>query len=527
MKYRVPLVVLAGSVGLFLVVGWLSLSTGDFGALHDDGIYAVTARSLAVTGEYRITSLPGEPFQRKYPIVFPAMLAAVWHAAGGFPANIVWLKAVSLLAGAVFLSLTFGLLRSVGSSGWTAAVITGVCAVMPATGELANQVISELAYGAISIGALWLLERAVRGNPSPGMGLAAGWVAGLAYQTRTVGLALVLAMIIVMVWRRRWRSLAGGMVGVGLAVGVCRLWQGPASEVPLPYEYYVNYGDWFLRTANDLGWRFVAIVPLKNLVVGVIAVVRTALPEMYDLSRSTPKQFAVVVAGLLLLSTLIPGLIRRRNETWAIYLLLYIAIFLVWPYPPVPRFFVPVLPLILLAMWEGFQRARPSPRLLRVTAMITGVIVVVSASAGGYVRLTNAYVEPSLHRYDWIRSNTAPGDVIASVLDPKCYLYTGRKAVSIATLADMAHYYGPLGNFQLIRPEGLAEMVRTSNATYVMVEPIPHAGFVIELAREVVGKLQQESPGQLEEVWHDDSEEATIYRVKEVRSAKGTPLSLR
>ena len=366
LKTRLPLIAVAGSVGLFLVVGWLSLSTADFGAFHDDGIYAVTARSLAVTGEYRITSLPGEPYQRKYPIVFPAVLAAVWRIAGDFPANIVWLKAVSLLAGAVFLSLTFGLLRNVGASAWTAAVITGVCAVMPATGESANQVMSELLYGAISIAALWLLERAVRGNPSPGLGLAAGLVAGLAYQTRSVGLALVLAMILVMACRRRWRVLMAGMVGVGLAVGVCKLWQGPASEVPLRYEYYVNYGDWFLRIANDLGWRFVAIVPLKNLMVGVIAVVRIALPYMYDLSRSAPKQFAVVVGGLLLLSTLIPGWIRRRHEAWAIYLLLYIAIYLVWPYPPVPRFFVPVLPLILLAMWEGFQRVRPSVRVLRV-----------------------------------------------------------------------------------------------------------------------------------------------------------------
>jgi hypothetical protein len=527
LKSRLPLVALAGSVALFLVLGWLSLSTWDFGAFNDDGIYAVTARSLAVTGEYRITSLPGEPFQRKYPIVFPAMLAAVWRIAGDFPANIVWLKAVSLLAGAVFLSLTFGLLRNVRASAWTAAVITGVCAVMPATGEAANQVMSELTYGAISIGALWLLERAVRENPSPGLGLASGWVAGLAYQTRAVGLALVLAMIIVMAWRRRWRSLAGGIVGVGVAVGMCRLWQGPATEVPFAYEYYVDYGGWYLRIIRDLGFWYVILVPLKNLVVGVIAVVRTALPEMYDLSRSAPKQYAVVLAGLLLLFVLIPGWIRRRHEAWAIYLLLYIAILLVWTYPPVPRFFVPVLPLILLAMWEGFQSMRPSARMIRVSATIAGVIVVVSAVAGGYIRLANAHVKPSLHRYEWIRSNTAPGDVIACVLGPKCYLYTGRKAVSLTSLVDIKSYYMPKGKFQLFRPEGLAEMVRTSNATYVMVEPIPRAGSVIDRARKALGKLQRESPGQLEKVWHDDSEEATIYRVREVRSVKGTPLSLR
>jgi len=234
LKSRLPLVVLAGSVGLFMVVGGLSLSTGDFGVFHDDGIYAVTARSLAVTGEYRITSLPGEPYQRKYPIVFPAMLAAVWRIAGDFPANIVWLKAMSLLAGAVFLSLTFGLLRNVGANAWTATVITGVCAVYPPTCTLVDYVMSELAYGAISIGALWLLERAVRENPSPGLSLAAGWVAGLAYQTRSVGLALILAMIIVIAWQRRWRSLAGGMVGVGLAVGYAGCGRDRQAKSPSP-----------------------------------------------------------------------------------------------------------------------------------------------------------------------------------------------------------------------------------------------------------------------------------------------------
>ena len=199
---------------------------------------------------------------------------------------------------------------------------------MPATGEAANNVMSELAYGAISIGALWLLERAVRENPSTGLGFAAGWVAGLAYQTRTVGLALVLAMIIVMAWRRRWRSLAGGMVGVGLAVGVCRLWQGPASEVPLAYEYYVNYGDWFLHAVRRHG----------------LALRRGRSLEEPDSLRLCPwfgphcRKCTISAAPRrssspswwlrsLIWSTLIPGWIRRRHEAWAIYLLLYFAIY--------------------------------------------------------------------------------------------------------------------------------------------------------------------------------------------------------
>ncbi len=454
------------------------------------------------------------------------MLAVVWGIADDFPANIVWMKTISLLAGAVFLCLAYRLLREVGANDWTAAVIAGVCAVLPATGEAANNVMSELLYGAISMGALWLLERALRENPSPGLGFSAGWVAGLAYQTRTIGLALVLAMILMLAWRRMWRVLAGGILGVGLVVGVCKFWQGPASEVPPSYEYYVAYGNWFLRTVHDLGWRYTVVVPLKNLVLSSIAVVRTALPEMYDLSSSVPKQFAVAGAGLLFLSTFIPGLMRRRREAWAIYLVLFFAVLVAWPFPPGPRFIVPVLPLILLAMWEGFQHVLPSAREFRVSAAIAGAAIVLAAVYGGHVRLTSAQVKPSLHRYEWIRSNTAPGDVIACVLDPNCYLYTGRKAVSIVTILDVATFYGPQGQFQ-IRPESLAEVIRTSNATYVMVEAVPRMRIVIDLVHEAVKKLQKDSPGQLEEVWHDNFEEATIYRVREVKSAKGTPLSLR
>jgi hypothetical protein len=60
-----------------------------------------------------------------------------------------------------------------------------------------------------------------------------------------------------------------------------------------------------------------------------------------------------------------------------------------------------------------------------------------------------------------------------------------------------------------------------------MVDSIPYNGIMTDLAREAVEKMQQDSPGQLEEVWHDESEKATIYRVREVKTVKGTPLSLR
>ncbi len=46
------------------------------GFYHDDSIYWVSARSLATGDGYRIESLPGEPYQTKYPPLYPALLAA-------------------------------------------------------------------------------------------------------------------------------------------------------------------------------------------------------------------------------------------------------------------------------------------------------------------------------------------------------------------------------------------------------------------------------------------------------------------
>jgi hypothetical protein len=124
---------------------------------------------------------------------------------------------------------------------------------------------------------------------------------------------------------------------------------------------------------------------------------------LQDIHLSAAQRLAIsgtiVVATLLAWSALIPGLIRRRREAWAIYLALYFAM-LLQAVPPGAQIFVPVFPLILLAMWEGCQSMRPSPRLVQVTATIACVIVGMLAVAGGYVRLTNAHVKPSLQRYD-------------------------------------------------------------------------------------------------------------------------------
>src|SRR5579864_3565650 len=58
-----------------------------YGLFDDDGIYLVTAKSLAQGSGYRIVSLPSAIPQTKYPPVFPALLAGVWKIYPRFPQN--------------------------------------------------------------------------------------------------------------------------------------------------------------------------------------------------------------------------------------------------------------------------------------------------------------------------------------------------------------------------------------------------------------------------------------------------------
>src|SRR5271163_909270 len=58
-------------------LAWTLRSMPHLGFYHDDSIYWVSARSLATGDGYRIQSLPGQPYQTKYPPLYSALLAAL------------------------------------------------------------------------------------------------------------------------------------------------------------------------------------------------------------------------------------------------------------------------------------------------------------------------------------------------------------------------------------------------------------------------------------------------------------------
>src|SRR5690242_11217502 len=80
---------------LVAVYGW---DMPHLGYLKDDGAYFATAKAIAEGKGYRDVSLPGEPWQTKYPPLYPAFLSLAWLAGRTLPVAIAIASALNWMA---------------------------------------------------------------------------------------------------------------------------------------------------------------------------------------------------------------------------------------------------------------------------------------------------------------------------------------------------------------------------------------------------------------------------------------------
>src|SRR5579884_410890 len=110
-------VAFAALMVLLAVPLWLCRDQPLLGDNYDDAVYWSSARSLANGDGYRVPTLPGDPWQVKYPPLYPAWLSLAWRLNPQFPRNLTIataLQAVLLPIVAVLLLLS---LRRLGC-GW-------------------------------------------------------------------------------------------------------------------------------------------------------------------------------------------------------------------------------------------------------------------------------------------------------------------------------------------------------------------------------------------------------------------------
>ena len=425
----------AAALAVAAVAG-LNLTGSLVGVFYDDGMYLALAKSLAQGQGYRLLYLPGAPGAVHYPFLYPAFLAALWHAAPHFPANVVLFKAANTALLGIFAALlVLYLCARVPQPAWRVAVFVAAAATALPLVTVATVLFAEPLFLVLAVAAWWAADTARSAGTRRaawGLAAAAGILAGAAALTRTVGIAVVAGVVAALLTARRPRAALGAGVAAALILAPWLVFvarhHGDAD--PILASNYGTYADllaqagWWLSPAslgdllNPLG--AVALAPFRGWL-----------------------RFYLGVPALLVLVAGFAPLVRAWSAMgWS--LVGYLLIVFAWPYGP-DRFLWAVWPLLALAFAAGAERIwkrlgaarRPVARVGRWC--VAAVVAAVVAGYGfyqvrGYARGDAMAMQRGISAtmdeiLPWIREATPPGAVVAGEDEALLWLYTGRRAV--------------------------------------------------------------------------------------------------
>lgn len=427
---------------LVLMLAARAVTPYPVGAVPDEAVYVVLGKALATGQGYRYLNLPGAPAATHFPPGYPALLALLWRAVPSFPANVLLFKLVNAVLVAV---AAVGVARWVRQRFDFSPVAAGAFAVVSTAAVpmlvLSALVMSEPCFLALLLPALLVAERATDGRAGVDgarYAVVAGLLAGALTLVRGLGLALAVAVVMALLGRRRVHH---ALLAGGAALLVMLPWQwwvhANATAVPAPIRgTYGPYGAWLAD-----GWRLGGAAFVARTVSGTLGQVAALLATLA--APSAPRAVVLLsLMALLALSAVGAWRMWCAARVSALFLGLYLAIVLVWPYAPA-RFLWGVWPLLFALPLLGagaLWRWRPAPRAARVIRACA--LAVAAVPAMGYAVYTvNGY------RGGWwsniprqrgatlravvlgVRTHATPTATLSAEDDAAIYLYTGHRAV--------------------------------------------------------------------------------------------------
>jgi hypothetical protein len=438
--------VLAAALVLAAILAWNSRHFEHLGYFHDDGMYWISAKSLTEGHGYRILSLPGTPYQTKYPPVFPLLLSAIWKVFPSFPGNLPWAMLAAWLTLPAFVLVSLRLLESWGCSRSSAMLVCAWMTLNPYVVFLSINLMPELLVAALLAGC-FLAARAAAGRDSSRLALAAGALGAIAYLTKATAIPLVAAGPL---WFALRRKLRLGVWFLAPLLAAVVLWSGwssrhMASSSDAVAIYYTSYLGDFLHDLRPAEWLtfFWWNIP-------------TFLESIGNLLVPDVARFPVLGPNFsrLLALAAIAGIVRQVRRDGAglhhWFAAGFSALLLAWQYPPNERFLIPILPLLacgaltearhlaelMRAVWRsgrigqrvaagGFALLLAAAGLWAAVMVTAGHVVLLPAVTARYRR----QFDSNRQVYQWINQNLPSQEPLLAYGDAPAFLYTGRAAM--------------------------------------------------------------------------------------------------
>lgn len=429
-----------------VLLGLFAMNAQPIGVFQDDGHYLLLARALAHGGGYHYTNLPGVPAAAHFPPGYPLLLAPLWWVAPQFPANVAVFKLLNVALLPVVAWGVRAYARRVAdfSPVLASSVAVAVVATVPVL-FLSGLLFSEIAFMAALLPTLACCERVVqRTNESPWpQALAVGGAIGALALLRTVGIALLPAVVALLLIRRRWRD--AGLVSVG-TLAMLLPWQvwsaSHARDVSDAIAGgYGAYGTWLVDAYRHGGAAFFSQVLLTNL-RGLLMPL-----TLFGLGGQPPIAQGAAVAAMLALLGVGVWQLRAKATVSLALLVPYGALLLAWPFPP-DRFLWPLWPLLVICAVEGVRTLshRERPPRQRAGAWLVATVL------GALFLTWHARMWASRGWEDIAQANARVGVAVASVAaalpadglvaadqDAMVALYANRQAVPLLALTAEQH----------------------------------------------------------------------------------------
>ena len=431
---------------------WRNSDLPQFGDIHDDSLYYVSAKSLAA-GDYRIESLPSRPFQTKYPPLYPLLLSIAWRMNPHFPQNLPIAAWISWLALPLMLALLAALYPRMGIEGWRSWLLLILLAANPYVILFSSRLLSELWFTALLAGVLLLVEKASETETPVAWAVAAGLLAGLAYLMRSAGIVL-LASGFLYLWMRGQRRKAIVFAGVMFPfVAAWMLW-ARLHLLHTDDAALVYYTDYFRYEVYNVSIHNLHLVLWKNLDGLVSSLGYLILPNV------TSSLFMKILAELIGVA-MISGIVRLVKSGKAAHYAIFAAgtafMLVIWHFPPNERFVLPLAPLAFAGLvtemehFVGMARAglkhREASQRVAAAVMLglVGSIFLGAAGLQAYVggeflgETANEYRKRNIDyrgAYAWIRANL-PKDAALARWPGSCGVQgrcgaAGQEAVPVA-----------------------------------------------------------------------------------------------
>jgi len=426
---------------------FLARYAGDMphlGHFQDDGIYWTCAKSIASGMGYRIESLPGAPYQTKYPPLYPLLLAPIWKWNPAFPGNLRVAMLAAWLALPLFLLAARRFLDGACVPAALVWLVLGALALNPFIVFFSTTLMPELLFTALVLTAIFLAGRA-EDTGCRCAALMAGLAAGLAYLTKSSAAPLLATVPLGLLLRRQARSAGIFSAGMLPAMAAWALWSRAHLE-PTSDAVTIYYTDYLRFHRMDVAWSdFPALVwkNLNSLVQGAGGLIH------FSVSASFATRLLLTVLGVAAIAGIVRWTRRTRQLQYPLFAAGFSLQLLLWNFPPNERLLLPLAPLLCLgfavesshllrmlrASWRGGVKSnRAAAVVILALLAVLGASIAVSTGQALTGYLPGVVIEArcarrySLPLYRWMEQNLPPRAAVLTCHDTVLYLNTGIRA---------------------------------------------------------------------------------------------------